>query len=182
MVESSLFEATLLIRKFKALFCWTKWNQIAQASFPPPSMQAHSRQPLSVSLCRWRETHSVHVTVLSPEKIRMRFSSNKPKANIHVPLLACLQPEGRAETPAQARREQGSCRGAEQGGLSKTLVSFSGMQSCSNLCSTGTFFAKGLWAVLLLPNLRFLGKSKIRKEREILLLQEALQLEENTIF
>jgi len=41
---------------------------------------------------------------------------------------------------------------------------------------------KDFKTVLLFPNPRFLGKSKIRKEREILLLQEALWLEENTIF
>lgn len=67
------------------------------------------------------------MTVFSPEEMRIRFSGNKQR-EISM-CFSWLQREGGAETPAQAKKEQGSCRGAEQGGISRTPVSFSGLQS-----------------------------------------------------
>lgn len=155
------------------------WNQTAQASFLPPSTQVLSRQPLSVSPHRCREVHPANVTVLSPEEMRTRFSGNRQTPNIHVPVLACLQAEGRAKTPAQARRKQGSCRERGCGVVQNScLILRDPKLNCSSLCPAGTSFMKDFRTVPLLPNLRFLGKTKIRKEREILLLQETLQLGE----
>lgn len=102
------------------------------------------------------------VTVLSPEE-------EKQKANIHVSLLVYLQPKDRAILLHRLGESRAPADGRSMEAFPKVLVCSQGPQAKVLTC-------------LVASKIKIFRKEKMGKERKILLLQEPLQLEENTIF
>lgn len=114
-MKLSPFEAPLFTSS-KPYFFEQKGTQLAQPSFPPPSMQVFPRQPMQYLSKDSERYMTANGTVQKVKSMCISLSVFSPKT---------------VESPVQIGSKQDSCRCSENGDIFKTLGLFSGTQTKS---------------------------------------------------